>query len=265
MYLALLQQLAPDSLTGPALEKHIIRHNHGSAPINLEQRLDMLHKVQLLVAGAGPEVVSHNHTGLTLLVPLLVDKSDTALAPKRRIGQHDIEILARVTAQTIGHSNRRLAIFVTADTVQKEVHYAQPCRVVHDLPAVQRVVFQKALLVPVKVVVMHNVIVRSQQEATRTTGRIADTLPSFRTRDINNGLDQRTRRKILACPALGVFSVLLQQPFVGITLHIGFQDGPGLAINQVNNQTAQLGRVLYLILRLTKDNTQHTWLLAQFL
>src|SRR2546430_1930762 len=102
MHLALLQQFAPDSLTGPALEKHIIRHNHGSAPINLEQRLDMLDKVQLLVAGAGPEVVAHNHAGFTLLVSLLVDKGDTALAPKRGIGQHDIEIFARVTAQTIG-------------------------------------------------------------------------------------------------------------------------------------------------------------------
>src|SRR5207249_9461026 len=115
MHLALLQQLAPDSLPGTTLEKHIIRHNHGSAPINLEQRLDMLDKVQLLVAGAGPEVVSHNHAGLTLLVSLLVHKGDAALAPKRWIGQHDIEILARVTAQTIGDSNRRLAIFVTAD------------------------------------------------------------------------------------------------------------------------------------------------------
>src|SRR6266480_2835815 len=125
MHLALLQQLAPDSLTGPALEKHIVRHNHGSAPINLEQRLDMLDKVQLLVAGARPEVVAHNHAGLALLVTLLVHKSDTALAPKGRIGQDDIEILARVTAQTIGDANRRLAIFVAADTVQKEVHHAQ--------------------------------------------------------------------------------------------------------------------------------------------
>src|SRR2546423_5745849 len=136
MHLALLQQLAPDSLTGPALEKHIIRHNHGSTPINLEQRLDMLDKVQLLVAGAGPEVVSHNHAGLALLVSFFVDKGDAALAPKRWIGQHDIEILTRVTAHTIGHANRRLAIFVATDAMQKEVHHAQPGRVVHDLPTV---------------------------------------------------------------------------------------------------------------------------------
>src|SRR5437762_5496092 len=121
MHLALLQQLAPDSLPGPALEKHIVRHNHGSAPINLEQRLDMLDKVQLLVAGAGPEVVAHNHAGLALLVSLLVHKSDAAFAPKRRIGQHNIEILARVTPQTIGDANRRLAAFVAAYTMQTEV------------------------------------------------------------------------------------------------------------------------------------------------
>src|SRR5437868_9635496 len=116
MHLALLQQFAPDGLTGTALEKNIIRHNYGSTTVNLEQRLDMLDKVQLLVAGAGPEVDAHDHAGLALLVSLLVHKGDAALAPKRWIGQHDIEILARVTAQTIGDANRRLAIFVATDT-----------------------------------------------------------------------------------------------------------------------------------------------------
>src|SRR5436309_6661251 len=120
MHIALLQQFAPDGLTSTTLEEHIIRHDKSGTTINLEQGLDMLHKVQLLVAGAGPEVVAHDHAGLTLLTSLLVDKGDAAFAPKRWIGQHDIEILTRVTAQTIGDANRRLTVFVTADPMQKE-------------------------------------------------------------------------------------------------------------------------------------------------
>src|SRR5438132_7557696 len=115
MHIALLQQFAPDGLTGTTLEKHIIRHDNSGTTINLEQRLDMLDKVQLLVAGAGPEVVAHDHAGLALLASLLVDKGHAAFTPKRWIGQHDIEILPWVTAQTIGDANRRLTIFIAAD------------------------------------------------------------------------------------------------------------------------------------------------------
>src|SRR5712691_2191738 len=124
----------------------------------------MLDKVKLFVAGVGPEVGAHNHTGLTLLLSLLIHKGHATFAPKWWIGQHDIEILTWMTAQTIGYANRRSAIFVAADAMQKEVHDTQSGSVIHNLPAMQGVMFQKAFLVTVKAIVMHNVVVCSKEE-----------------------------------------------------------------------------------------------------
>ena len=104
-----------------------------------------------------------------------------------------------------------------------------------------------------------------QQEATRPTRGIADPLSWLGMHDIDNSMDQHAWRKILTRTALSVFSVLLQEPFVGIALDVRSKDRPGLSVNQVDNQAAQFSRVLDLILCLTKDNTQHPRLFTQLL
>ena len=265
MHIALLQQLAPDGLACATLEKHVIWHNHGGTTMNFEQGFDVLDEIHLLVTGAGPEVVAHDHAGLVLFAPFLVHKGNAALASKGRIGEHHIEKLARMAAQAIDHADRRGSRIVAADAVQEQVHHAEASGIVHDLPAVHGVEFEKAFLVAVKVGVLRDIVMGRQQKTTCATGGIADALSRFGTHHIDHSLDQWTGRKILARAAFGVFGVLLQQPFVGVTLHIGFQDGPGFAVDEVNDQAAQLGRVLDFVLRLTKDNAQHAWLLAQFL
>src|SRR2546422_8689143 len=115
MHITLLEQLAANGLTGSALEEHVIRHNHGGTTVNFEQGFDMLDKVQLLVAGAGPEVVAHDDAGLALLASLFIDKGDATFAPKGWIGQHDIKILAWMTTQAIDHMHWRLALLIAAD------------------------------------------------------------------------------------------------------------------------------------------------------
>ena len=54
-------------------------------------------------------------------------------------------------------------------------------------------------------------------------------------------------------PALGVLGVLLQQALVGVALHVGVEGHPLLAVDQVDDQAAQLGRVLNLVLGLAED------------
>jgi hypothetical protein len=49
VHVALVQQLAADGLAGPALEEHVVGHDDGGAAVDLEQRLDVLHEVELLV------------------------------------------------------------------------------------------------------------------------------------------------------------------------------------------------------------------------
>src|SRR6202521_5980171 len=135
MHIALLQQFAPDRLPSSALEKDIIRHDHRGSSVDFEQRLDMLDKIQLLVAGAGPEIIPYNHARFAFLATLLVHEGDAALAPKRGIGKHHVKILAGMAAQAVNHANRGCTLFVAAHAVQEEVHHAEARSIVNDLPA----------------------------------------------------------------------------------------------------------------------------------
>ena len=55
---------------------------------------------------------------------------------------------------------------------------------------------------------------------------------------IDDRLDQRPRREVLAGAALGVLRVLLEQPLVGVALHVGVEAEPALAVDQVHDQAA---------------------------
>ena len=52
------QQPPADCLAGSAFEEHIIRYNHCCATVDLQQRGNMLNKIELLVAGCSPEIVT---------------------------------------------------------------------------------------------------------------------------------------------------------------------------------------------------------------
>ncbi len=106
---------------------------------------------------------------------------------------------------------------------------------------------------------------RRQQETTRAAGRITDGLARLGSHHLHHGRNERTRREILARAAFHVLGVLLQQPLIGVALHIGGQAGPLLRVNQVHDQSAQQGRVLDFVLRPAKNEAQHPRHLAQFL
>ena len=57
MQVRVVQQLLPDRLARAALEQHIVRHDDSCAPVGLEHRPNMLHEIQLLVRGGGPEIL----------------------------------------------------------------------------------------------------------------------------------------------------------------------------------------------------------------
>ena len=58
--------------------------------------------------------------------------------------------------------------------------------------------------------------------------------------------------------------VLFQQSLIGIAFYVSLKSDPLFPVNQVGNQAAELGRVLDLVLRLTKDDTKHPFFLTQF-
>jgi hypothetical protein len=152
------------------------------------------------------------------------------------------------------HRPRRWARFVAADAVQHHVHRGQARRALHQLPAAQGLFLQVLFLLAREVgVVLGHVVVRGKQKAAGAAGRVADRLAGLGRDAVHHGLDQRTRREVLARAALGVLRVFLQQAFVSIALHVGAHGRPVLAIDQVHYQAAQLGRVLELVLRLAED------------
>jgi very-short-patch-repair endonuclease len=130
---ALFQQVAAHRLAGPALEQHVVRHDDGAAPVDLQQRLDVLQEVQLLVLRRRPEILPLVGRVFLLQIAFLVDDGDAALLAERRIGQHHAEPLARIAGQRIHARADRAGIGV--DAVQVQVHDAQPGRVGDQFPA----------------------------------------------------------------------------------------------------------------------------------
>ena len=72
-------------------------------------------------------------------------------------------------------------------------------------------------------------------------------------------------RGVKYCPAPPFVScgVALEQPLVGVALHVGRHRRPVLLADQLDDELAQLGRVLDLVLRLLEDQAEHPALLAQ--
>ena len=165
MHVALVQQLAAHRLAGAALEEHVVRHDDGRAAVDLQDVAHVLHEVELLVAGRGPEVVAHDGLGFAADFALVGDKGDAALFAKGRVGEHHIEVFAGMAGQRIIHADGAAAPPLSANAVQVEVHHAQPRGVVHDLPAVQRLVVEVRVLVAVEWCCSGDVLVRGDKEA----------------------------------------------------------------------------------------------------
>ncbi len=262
MHIALMQQLAADGLTRPAFEQHVIRHDHRSASILLEQCLHVLDEVELFVRGRRPEVAALDDVALTARLALLAHDGGAALLAERRIGEHQVEAVAGVGGERVGHHDG--LELLAADAVQQHVHGAQPRRGLHQLPALEGFFLELLALILGHVrIMLHHIVMRCEQKAAGAAGRIAHGLAGLRRHDIDNGLDQRTRGEVLAGAGLGVLGILFQQAFVGIALHVGAHRHPVFLVDQIHDQPPQLGRVLELVLRLIEDQPEQALLVAQ--
>lgn len=258
----LLEQLATDGFPGAAFEEHVVRQHHRRAAVLLEDGEDMLEEVELLVARARPEVVAIEGERLLRRLARLVDDGDAALFPEGRIGQDDL-VLAVLSGQCVLGGHRQVRIRLAADAVEQQVHRAEAGDAVHQLDAEERAVPELLLLFPVERVGAGEVVVGREQEPAGATRRITDRLAWLRGDGIHHRGDERARGEVLAGTALHVLGVLLEQPFVGVSLHVGGQARPLLLIDQVHDEPAQLGRVLDLVLRLAEDDAEHARPLAE--
>ena len=261
----LLEERATNRLPSAAFEEDVVGHDHGGAAVLLEDREDVLEEVELLVRGRGPEVVAVDHQRFLRGVALLVHDGDAALLAEGRIGQHDV-VLAVLAREGVLRSDGQVrGACIGTDAVEQQVHRAEARDAVDQLDAEERAVVELLLLGAVEVGALREVIVGCEQEPAGAAGWIADGLARLRRHRLDNGGDERTRREVLAGAALHIGRVLFQEALVGVALHIGAEGGPLLLVDEVDDEPAEFGGVLDLVLRLAEDDAQHARLLAQLL
>ena len=132
----LLQQFPPNGLSGAAFKQHIVVHNDGRAPINLQARFHVLQELELLVARGCPEVITDVSQRLFALIAFFIDHGNALLLPERRIRQHHFVGHSRLFRQAVYAAIDRAV--VAADAVQVEVHHAQPSYTVHQFVTRER-------------------------------------------------------------------------------------------------------------------------------
>jgi hypothetical protein len=105
-----VQQPAADRLPGPALEQHVVGHDHRRPTMRSQQHLDVLHDVELIVRRGRPEVVPHDRERLALGLALGVDDLDRRLLPEWRVGEHHVEPDAGVGPQRVVDVDRTVGV-----------------------------------------------------------------------------------------------------------------------------------------------------------
>ena len=98
----------------------------------------------------------------------------------------------------------------------------KPRHTIHQFDAVQRIASQLFLLFTIQLVVLliGKIIVSGQQESARAARRIADRHLGLGTHHVDNRRNQGPGRKVLSRSTFHVLGVFLEQPFVGVALHV---------------------------------------------
>jgi hypothetical protein len=227
--------------------------------------VNVLHEIELLVSRRGPKVLPDYREHLPLLFAFLCHHKDARLPAEWRVCQDHVESITGVGAEAVIGLDRRWCLVPRgADTMEQEVHGANPGDGVHDFHATQCIELKVLLLVPIEIgIVADDVVVSGEKESTGAAGGITDRHRRPRPHDVYDGLNQGPRGEVLARSALDVLRVLFQQPLVGITLHICVEAGPLFLINEISDEPPELCWVLNLVLRLPEDEAEHAGFLAQ--
>lgn len=122
--LALLEPVPAHGLSGAALEEDVVGHDHCGAPVDLAQRFHVLEEVALLVRRRHPEVGAVVGEHLPIGVAFLVDDGNRRLLAEGRVRDHHVGVRARLIAERVVGSDRRLVAVgaVGADAVQVIPH-----------------------------------------------------------------------------------------------------------------------------------------------
>ena len=122
---------------------------------------------------------------------------------------------------------------------------------------------QAPFLIRIEVRIARDVLVGGEQEAARAASGIADRVPGRRLHHVDDCLDQRPRREVLAGARLRVLGVLLEQALVGRPFDVSIEGHPALGVDQVDDQPAELRRILDPVLGFAEDDAEHARVLPE--
>jgi hypothetical protein len=79
----------------------------------------------------------------------------------------------------------------------------------------------------------------------------------LRAHDGDDGVDQDTGREVLAGAGFGILRVFFEQPFVDVALDVGAEGAPGFLIDEIDDEAAQVGGVLDLVLGFAENDAEN--------
>jgi hypothetical protein len=71
--------------------------------------------------------------------------------------------------------------------------------------------------------------------------------------------------KYWPAPPLTSAAFFFEEALVGVALEIGVEGSPRFLVDEIDDEPAELGRVLDFVLRLAEDDAEHAGTLAEFL
>ena len=205
MQVALLHQVAADTLTITVSEQDIVRQNNRRTSLArlIQTAVDVLQEIQLLIAGGKSKVI----TGSTF---------SAFLGAERRIGQDNV-----ITFHFLTKVGQRITkIDGTADIVQHGIHQGQTVGVMYQLTAGKCLSTLELLLIHRQfkqvISMVLDIAVSSDHKAKSTAGWVVAPLTGLGCNKSGHDIDENARREILPGTRLLLCRVLLQQAFVKI-------------------------------------------------
>jgi hypothetical protein len=120
-----------------------------------------------------------------------------------------------------------------------------------------------AYLVTVELLLLKNITGRGEEKTTGARGGIDDRGPQLRAHDCDDGVDQGARSEVLTGAGLHILRVLFEETFVDVTLDVGAERAPRFLIDEIDDEAAQMGGVLDLVLGFPEDDAEDARLFAE--
>ena len=185
------------------------------------------------------------------------------LRPKGGLDEHHGPALAGVGDQGVAYVDEGVAVR-RPDAVEQQVHRGQPCGAVDQLVAGDELVAEVLALGGREAGgVAGGVLVGDEEEAAGAAGGVDDRVSGLGVDDVDDRPDQLARREVLPGAGALVGSALGQQLLVGVSLEVGARGRPVLLVDEVDDESLELGRVLDPVLGLPEDRAERARLLCE--